>query len=342
MGVHACPVRVLAPSVKRTRARRVVSDRLARSALDTSLEIAGPWPDLPLAAWEPTRDTLHLWLQIAGKTLLARCPFQNHWWHTALRVSSRGIASPPALQDGRFFDLEFDLIDHRLVVRTSDGRSASLPLSARSVRAFHAEYLALLASLGIGLHIWPRPVEIPDPIRFDEDEVHRHYDPAWAHRFWQVLRRCDAALKDVAGRYVGKQSPVHLFWGSLDLASTRFSGRRAPERPGTDPVTREAYSHEVISFGFWPGGSTPAGLRVEEPVMYAYAAPEPAGFRDARVEPAAARYDAQLGEFILPYAAVRAAPDPSAAIRSFCASVYDAGATLGAWDRPALERSAPV
>jgi hypothetical protein len=182
-------------------------------------------------------------------------------------------------------------------------------------------------------------VEVPDPIPFERDVVHREYDPAAAHRFWQVLRRCDAALKTLANGYVGKQSPVHFFWGSFDLAATRFSGRRAPERPGVDPVTREAYSHEVISFGFWPGGATPTGLKVDEPIFYAYAAPEPGAFRDATVSPAAARYDTTLGEFVLPYADVRRAADPVAAVRAFCESVYEAAASLGGWDRARLERS---
>ena len=179
---------------------------------------------------------------------------------------------------------------------------------------------------------------MPDPIPFERDEVHREYDPAWAHRFWQVLRRCDVALKGLAGAFVGKQSPVQLFWGSLDLAATRFSGRRAPERPGADRVTREAYSHEVISFGFWPGGATPAGVTVDEPILYAYAAPEPEGFRDAKLRATEARYDARLGEFVLPYEAVRTAEDPAERARAFWESAYEAGATLGGWDRAALER----
>ena len=299
----------------------------------------GPWPDLPLASWRGTRDTLHMWTQIVGKTLLARCTAQNHWWHTTLRVSPRGLASPLAMGHDGAFDLELDFVDHRLVVRKSDGSTRFMPLVARPVRAFYQEYMALLAELGLDVHIWTTPVEVPAPVPFDRDEVHREYDPAWAHRFWQVLQRCDAALKQVATSYVGKQSPVHFFWGSFDLAATRFSGRRAPERPGADPVTREAYSHEVISFGFWPGGETPAGVSVDEPILYAYAAPEPEGFRGATVVPAAARYDPGLGEFVLPYQAVRAAQDPDAVVRAFCESVYAAGAALGSWDRSALERA---
>jgi Family of unknown function (DUF5996) len=280
-----------------------------------------------------------MWLQIVGKTLLARCAPLNHWWHTALCVTPRGLASLPAGED-RAFDLQLDFFDHRLDVRTSDGRCSAMPLVARPVRAFYEEYLALLTSLGLDVHIWSMPVEVPDPIPFDQDEIHREYDPAWAHRFWEVLRLCDQALRELQASFVGKQSPVHFFWGGFDLAATRFSGRRAPERPGADRMNREAYSHEVISFGFWPGGAMPDGRTLDEPVLYAYAVPEPGGFRDARVEPPEAHYDARFGEFFLPYGAVRTAPDPGAVIRAFCESVYEAGATLGKWDRPALERAA--
>ena len=297
------------------------------------------WPDLPLAAWQPTRDTLHMWLQIVGKTLLAGVPSQNHWWHTALRVTPRGLASLPGTSDERAFDLEIDLIEHQLGVRTSDGRWMSMPLVAQPVRAFYEEYMALLSALGLDVHIWTMPVEVPDPIPFERDDVHREYDQGWAHRFWQALVVSDRVLRELSASFVGKQSPVHFFWGSMDLAATRFSGRRAPERAGTDRMTREAYSHEVISFGFWPGGATPDGTRVDEPVFYGYAAPEPDGFPDARVDPPA-RYDRRLHEFFLPYQAVRTAEDPSALVRAFCESVYDAGATLGRWDRAALERPA--
>ncbi|HEX7623116.1 MAG TPA: DUF5996 family protein [Anaeromyxobacteraceae bacterium] len=296
-----------------------------------------PWPELPLAPWRPTRDTLHMWTQIVGKTLLALAPAQNHWWHTALRVTSRGLASAPIMDGGRSFDIELDLVDHALSVR-SDGRFATMALAPRTVKSFYEEYLALLRTVGVHVHLWTMPVEVPDPIPFDRDEVHREYDAAAAYRFGQVLRCCDASLKALANGYVGKQSPVHFFWGSFDLAATRFSGRRAPERPGADAITREAYSHEAISFGFWPGGAAAGGTYVDEPVLYAYAAPEPDGFREARVAPPAG-YDARLGEFILPYAVVRAADDPALAVRAFCESVYEAGARLGKWDRDTLERA---
>jgi hypothetical protein len=295
------------------------------------------WPELPLAPWRATRDTLHMWTQIVGKTLLALAPPQNHWWHSALRVTARGLASPAPMIDGdRCLDVELDLVEHVLTAR-SEGRSRTMPLEPRTVRSFHSEYMALLRDLGVEVHIWTTPVEVPDPIPFDLDEVHRDYDAVAAHRFWHALRRADAALRALSNEYVGKQSPVQFFWGSFDLAATRFSGRRAPERPGADPVTREAYSHEVISFGFWPGGALQNGASVEEPIFYAYAAPEPAGFRDARVLPPA-RYDQALGEFVLPYEAIRSTDDPAGAVRVFCESVYQAGSTLARWDRAALER----
>jgi hypothetical protein len=281
-----------------------------------------------------------MWTQIVGKTLLARVPARNHWWHAALRVTSRGLASVPFPgEDGeRSFDVELDLVDHLLTIRASDGQRAVLPLATRPVRDFYAEYVERLRALRIDARIWTTPVEVAEPIPFDRDDVHGEYDPAWAHRFWQVLRRCAAAFETLADGFVGKQSPVQFFWGSFDLASTRFSGRRAPERPGADRVTREAYSHEVISFGFWPGGTLPSGVRWDEPILYAYAAPTPDGFSAAAVRPPAARWDQNLGEFVLPYAAARAAADPAAELRAFCESVYDAGAALGRWDREALER----
>jgi hypothetical protein len=296
-----------------------------------------PWPELPLAPWRGTRDTLHMWTQILGKTLLA-CPPESHWWHCTLRVSARGLASrSPVLTGDHSFEVELDLVDHLLAVR-SDGREITTPLVPRTVRSFYEEYLALVRAVGADAHIWTTPVEVPEPIPFERDEVHREYDAPAAHRFWQVLRRCDAVFKDLAGSFVGKQSPVQFFWGGFDLAAARFSGRRAPERPGADRMTREAYSHELIEFGFWPGGALPNGTTVDEPIFFAYAAPPPDGFSGAALDPAAARYDQRLGEFVLPYEAVRTAEDPASTLRAFCESVYEAGATLGGWDREALER----
>jgi Family of unknown function (DUF5996) len=301
-----------------------------------------PWPALPLAPWRATRDLLHMCTQLMGKTLLALASPQNHWWHSALRVSARGLASPSPIYHGDCeLDLELDLVDHVLAVR-SQGRTTTLPLATGTMHAFFDEYRAMLGSLGVEADIHPTPCEVPHPIPFDRDDAVRQYDAASAHRFWQVLRRCDAALRALSNSFVGKQSPVHFFWGSFDLAATRFSGRRAAERPGVDRVTREAYSHEVISFGFWPGGALPSGDEVGEPMFYAYAAPEPEGFREARVRPEGARYDSHLGEFLLPYELVRSAGDPVAEVQVFCEDVYAAGATLGGWDRDALERAPPV
>jgi hypothetical protein len=300
-----------------------------------------PWPPLPLSSWRGTYGALHMWTQIVGKTLLAFAPAQNHWWHSTLRVSARGLASTAPIVDGdRSFDLEIDLVDHVLAVRT-DGRSVAMPLIPRTVHAFYDEYLSLLGALGLDVRIRTMPCEVPGAIPFDRDDAPREYDAAAAHRFWHVLRRCDAVFKSMTGSFLGKQSPVHFFWGSFDLAATRFSGRRAPERPGADAVTREAYSHEVISFGFWPGGVSAGGVHVDEPVLYAYAAPEPAGFATADLGSPAARYDARLGEHLLPYEAVRKARDPAAEIRAFCEGAYEAAAALGGWDRAALERPTP-
>jgi hypothetical protein len=281
-----------------------------------------------------------MWTQIVGKTLLACSPPQNHWWHTALRVSARGLASPaPIVAGDRCFDIELDLVAHVLAIR-GDGRSRTMSLAPRTVRSFYEEYMGLLKELGVAARIWTTPVEIPDPIPLDEDEVHHEYDAEAAHTFFHALRSSDAVLKSLANGYVGKQSPVQFFWGSFDLAATRFSGRRAPERPGSDRVTREAYSHEVISFGFWPGGTAQNGASVDEAIFYAYAAPEPPGFARAALAPAAARYDEALGEFVLPYEAVRTSPSPARTLAEFCESAYAAGAALGGWNREELERHA--
>jgi hypothetical protein len=298
------------------------------------------WPRLPLDEWQATYTTLHLWTQIVGKTRLRLAPMQNHWWHCTLYVTSRGLGTSPIPYGERTFEIEFDFIDHELVARTSDGETRRLPLVPRSVADFYREYLALLGSLGVEVRIFPVPNEIVDVIPFAEDRVHASYDGEAAQRCWRVLMHADRVLKEFRGRFVGKCSPVHFWWGGFDLACTRFSGRRAPVHPGglpnlPDYVTREGYSHECISAGWWPGGGP-----IAEPAFYAYAYPEPPGCPDAAVRPAAARYDRTMREWILPYDAVRDAPDPDGALMEFLESTYDAAAGLGAWDRAALERPA--
>jgi hypothetical protein len=294
---------------------------------------ARDWPALPLQAWEPTRATLHMWTQIVGKIRLALSAHQNHWWQVPLYVSARGLTTSAIPYRGGAFDIEFDFIDHRLLIRTSEGKAQALPLEARSVAAFHAALMAALRSLGIDVRIWTMPVEIPSPIRFEKDETHASYDPEAAHRFWRALVSADAALKDFRGRFIGKCSPVHFFWGSFDLAVTRFSGRRAPPIPNADSITREAYSHEVSSVGWWPGDA-----KIAAPAFYTYASPQPPGFADAAVRPAAARFNSQLSQFLLMYDDARAAPSPHQAVLDFCQSTYEGAANLAKWDRAALER----
>jgi hypothetical protein len=295
------------------------------------------WPELPLEAWRGTRDTLHLWTQVVGKIRMARAPRVNHWWHVTLYVTARGLTTSPVPDGGRTFQIDFDFIDHRLRVLTSDGHGRELELRARSVADFHRELLAALRGLGIDVRIDTMPQEIPDPIRFELDGIHAAYDPEYARRFWLALVQSDRVLARFRSDYVGKTSPVHFFWGSFDLALTRFSGRPAPPHPGVpgvaDFVTRDAYSHEVHSVGFWPGG--PPG---SDALFYAYAYPRPPGFAAAAARPDAASWSAELGEFVLPYEAVRRSPSPDDALLEFCRSTYDAAATLGRWDRRALER----
>jgi hypothetical protein len=300
---------------------------------DTGALLGEAWPELPLAEWLGTRHTLHMCTQVVGKVKLALAPSQNHWWQVPLYVTPRGLTSGPVPYGERSLELTFDLVDHELVIHTSEGRLKALPLLPRSVATFYDEVMLALRALDVEVRIWRMPVEVPEPIPFDEDNLHTEYDPTWANRFWRVLLQTDAALRVFAGDFQGKASPVHFFWGSFDIAYTRFSGRPAPERPGADHVTREAYSHEVMSFGFWPGGGV-----VDDAAFYAYAIPEPDGFSAARVAPAAARYVPELSEFILPYGAVRTSAAPRDALLAFFRSTYDAGATLGGWDRDALER----
>jgi len=300
------------------------------------------WPSLPLEGWERTCDTLHLWTQIVGKTRLDLAPMQNHWWQVALYLTARGLCTSPIPFGDRTFETAFDLFDHRLVVRVSDGRQETLPLEPQTVADFYRRYLEALRSLGIPARVrHPKPNEVANAIRFDDDTVHGSYDTESVGRFRQALLQADRLLKEFRGRFIGKCSPVHFWWGAFDLACTRFNGRPAPPHPGgipnlPDRVTRESYSHECISAGWWPGNG---GGPVREPAFYAYAYPEPAGCPQAAIRPAAAAYHAALREWILPYDAVRRSSMPDEMVLDFFQSTYEAAANLGAWDRAALERT---
>ena len=292
------------------------------------------WPPLPYSEWKDTYATLHMWSQVVGKIALATTPPLNHSWGIALQLGTRGLITRTLFDGSRRFTLELDFIAHQLVLHTADGKERQLALEPMTVAEFYRRVLAMLADVGISVSIWPMPVEIPNPIRFDQDTIHRHYDRDPVERFWAILQACDGVLTDLRCSFVGKCSPVHFFWGSFDLAVTRFSGRTAPPREGP-AFMREAYSHEVISHGFWPGNDM-----MPEPVFYAYGAPEPAGFKEAAIEPTGAYYYHEMGEFLLPYESVRTSPDPALAIRRFVETTYAAGARLGGWDRDALERTA--
>jgi hypothetical protein len=298
------------------------------------------WPELPYAAWKDTRDTLHLWTQVIGKIRLARTPWLNHSWHVALYVTARGLTTGPMpiSASGGAFQIGFDFIDHVLQIRTSDGRLREFSLVPMSVAQFYAGVIVSLKDLGIEVRINPMPNEIPGAVPFTDDTVHKSYDAEYANRFWRVLLAADMVLAKFRSGFIGKSSPVHFFWGSFDLAVTRFSGRAAPRHPGgipnlPDDVAQEAYSHEVSSAGFWPGGGGP----IEYPAFYSYAYPAPDGFAEAKVTPAEAFFSKELGEFVLPYDAVRGASDPGAALMEFLQSTYDAAANLAKWDRKALE-----
>jgi uncharacterized protein DUF5996 len=301
--------------------------------MTTDVATRDRWPTLPLEEWRDTYATLHMWTQMVGKTCLALAPRQNHWWQVAFHVTARGLATGPMPYGPRTLDAEFDFIEHELVLRTSEGAVQKIALRPRSVAEFYRVYLAALETLGVHVRLWPVPVEVEHPIRFPDDESHAAYDPEYANRFWRILVQVDDVFRQFRAPFLGKCSPVHFFWGSFDLAVTRFSGRRAPERPGADRVTQEAYSHEVISAGFWPGSGG-----VQEAAFYAYAAPEPAGLRDLAPQPSAVYYHPPMGIFILPYAAVRTAASPVDALLAFLQGTYDAAADLANWDRGALER----
>jgi hypothetical protein len=291
------------------------------------------WPALALSSWKDTYATLHMWTQIVGKVRLRLTRLVNHWWNVPLYVTARGLTTSRIAYGDRAFELRLDFIRHELVLETSDGQWKALPLKPRPVAEFYQEFMELLRSVGIAVKIWRMPAEIPNPIAFNQDRVHASYDPKAVEKFWRVLLSVDTVFKQFRGRFIGKSSPVHFFWGSFDLAVTRFSGRRAPERPGADSITREAYSHEVSSVGFWPGSGN-----VQDAAFYSYAAPEPPGFKDERVRPDNGFYDRQLGEFLLMYDDVRKAESPTATLLEFCESTYEAAATLGKWDRRSLER----
>ena len=294
----------------------------------------GAWPDLDVPGWNETRDTLHMWLQIVGKVRMALTPLINHWWNVPLYVSARGLTTSLMHAGGRGLEVEFDFVDHALHLRTADGQSRTVALETQSVAAFYRATMDALDELGTAVHIVARPSEIEDAIPFAQDEVHHTYERDVAHRLWLALVQVERVLTIFRSRFLGKASPVHLFWGGADLCTTRFSGRTAPKHRGGVPncpdwVQVLAYSHEVSSAGFWPGG--------EQATFYAYAYPEPPGFADWKVEPAGAQYDAQLGEFLLPYSEVRTAADPDATLLAFLQSTYEAAADLAQWDRTALE-----
>lgn len=290
-------------------------------------------PPLPIAEWQDTQATLHMWMQIIGKIQLALTPLVNHWWNVSFFLTARGMETQALRYAGGTLQIGFDFIDHNLIIATSKGDTRTLPLRPQTVADFYREVMQALGDLGVSVKIWPVPVELPEPIAFEKDVVHHSYDRDAVAKFWHVFSWADAVLREFRAGFIGKSSPVHFFWGSFDLAVTRFSGRRAPERPGADSITREAYSHEVSSAGLWPGGGQISG-----PAFYSYSAPEPAGFAEQRVKPAQAFYDPNLKEFLLMYDDVRQAASPREALMEFLQSTYDAAADLAHWDRKALER----
>jgi uncharacterized protein DUF5996 len=294
------------------------------------------WPAFRLDAWKDTYATVHMWTQIVGKIRLELTPRVNHWWNVPLYVSPRGLNTSLIPYGNLHFDMEFDFLENKLVIRTTEQRTASVALTPRSVADFYKETMSALRSLGVEVHIWKMPVEVANPIPFDQDTVHAAYDAEYVRRLWRILLSADGVLQLFRSRFVGKSSPVHFFWGSFDLAITRFSGRRAPERNDPDPVLRkimqEAYSHEVISAGWWPGGGD-----IAEAAFYCYAAPAPEEFAKQKVRPAEAFYHSGMGEYLLMYDDVRRASSPTDALMEFLQSTYEAGATKGNWDRAALE-----
>lgn len=291
------------------------------------------WPALPFEDWKETCETLHLWMQIVGKVRLMLSPHINHWWHVPLYVTARGLTTSSTPYKGGLFEIQFDFIDHNLLILTSEGPTKTIPLFSRSVATFYREMMTSLHDLGIEVEINTLPNEVKDPIRFEEDEVHASYDPLYVGRFWHLLVETDKVLKRYRSQFLGKSSLIHFFWGSFDLALTFFSGRRAPERVGTDPIMREAYSHEVISCGFWPGDAS-----FPKPALYSFTAPSPSGLERASIRPETAFYSQEMGEFFLLYDDIRTTDTPAQMILDFFQSTYEAGANLARWDRATLER----
>ena len=290
-------------------------------------------PSLPLDSWKDTLATLHMWTQVVGKVRLKLCPLVNHFWNVPFYLTARGMTTAAMPYQRGTVEVRFDFVDHKLLIETSEGPTVALPLQPQSVAEFYKMFMDALVGLGVTVKIWTTPCEIPNPTPFEQDHIHAAYDPEAVHKFWRILVWVDQILQEFRARFLGKVSPVHFFWGSFDLAVTRFSGRRAPERPGADSITREAYSHEVSSAGFWPGGGD-----IQGPAFYSYAAPEPAGFSQRSVRPQAAFYHPQLKEFLLLYDDVRTAGSPKTALMEFLQSTYDAAADTGNWDRRTLER----
>ena len=297
------------------------------------ISAANAWQPLPLADWQDTYATLHMWTQIVGKIRLTLTPLINHYWNVPLYVTPRGLTTSAIPYQNRIFEIRFDFIEHHLLIQTSDGATRAIALMPRSVADFYAELMTTLRSLGIEVNINGTPDEVSDPIPFAEDHEHSSYNAEAVNRFWQILVEINTVFEEFRAQFIGKCSPVHFFWGSFDLAVTRFSGRRAPERQDADPITREAYSHEVISHGFWPGGGAVSG-----PAFYSYTAPEPFELNKASIHPEAAFYSQEISEFLLMYDDVRCADSPRQALLDFLQSTYEAGAKLAHWDRDALER----
>ncbi len=293
------------------------------------------WPALPYEEWQDTYDTVHMWTQIVGKVRMELSPYVNHWWQVPLYVIPRGLTTSAIPYKNSTFEVNFDFIDHNLVILTSDDTAKTMPLIARSVADFYWEFMASLRSLGIEVTINTLPSEVTNPIRCDEDQEHSSYDPQYVNRFWRILVQADKLFKQHRSFFIGKSSPVHFFWGSFDLALTFFSGRRAPERPGADSITREAYSHEVISCGFWPGNAS-----FPKPAFYSYTIPTPVGLDKVPIRPDAAFYSPEMSEFFLLYDDVRIANSPEQELREFLQTTYEAGANLAHWDRQSLERKA--